>query len=161
MLSSKISSTTTNPENNTYIKQYAYIYKYDNRGNIIYKKLPGAEPIYMVYDQTNKLVLTQDGNMRTNNRWLYTDYDQYSRPLYSCLITYYAPHHVCQSEYANKTVSNAYAGYYTSYNTLYFTHLPATAKLDHLTTEYYYDDYRFVHDRLCKNQCIQSFFTIG
>lgn len=51
-------------ENNNTLKKYAYIYKYNDRGNQIYKKLPGCEPIYLIYDKTDRLVLTQDGNQR-------------------------------------------------------------------------------------------------
>lgn len=35
----------------TTLQVAAYCYKYDDRGNIIYKRLPGCEPQYMVYDQ--------------------------------------------------------------------------------------------------------------
>ena len=46
------------------LKKYAYVYKYDSRGNQIYKRLPGCEPTFMVYDITNTLVMSQTGTQR-------------------------------------------------------------------------------------------------
>ena len=45
------------------------------------KKLPGAEAIYMVYDIRDRLVLSQDGNMRKDNKWMFTKYDKINRPV--------------------------------------------------------------------------------
>ncbi len=57
-----------------------YFYRYDARKRMIEKKIPGAEAIYMVYDKRDRLVLTQDGNMRSKNQWMYTKYDNLNRP---------------------------------------------------------------------------------
>ena len=66
------------------IRNYAYVYKYDKRGNQIYKRVPGAEHIYMVYDKVGHLVLQQDGNQRERgNIWMITKYDEYGRNIYS------------------------------------------------------------------------------
>ena len=35
--------------------KYAYEYRYDGRGNCIYKRLPGCEPVYYVYDHAGRL----------------------------------------------------------------------------------------------------------
>ena len=32
------------------LQQYAYIYHYDKYNRCIYKKLPGCDPVYTVYD---------------------------------------------------------------------------------------------------------------
>ena len=64
----------------------AYCYQYDERGNMIYKRLPGCEPIYMVYDMMGQLVLKQDGNQRKKNKWTQFAYDSIGRNLYSCEI---------------------------------------------------------------------------
>ena len=49
------------------------------------KKVPGAEPVYMVYDQRDRLVLTQDGNQRAQGKWLFTKYDALNRPVFTGL----------------------------------------------------------------------------
>lgn len=56
-----------------------YTYKYDGLHRMIEKKLPGAKPIYMVYDKRNRLVLSQDGNQREDDKWMYTEYDIQNR----------------------------------------------------------------------------------
>ena len=58
---SKLSNGEYNP-NHEVIQASAYYYQYDERGNMIYKRLPGCAPQYMVYDQLGQLVLKQDGN---------------------------------------------------------------------------------------------------
>ena len=63
--------------------KYAYYYEYDVLKRMTFKKLPGCEPVYMVYDKRDRLVLTQDGNMRASdaNKWSYTEYDNKNRPV--------------------------------------------------------------------------------
>ena len=69
------------------LKKYAYVYKYDERGNQIYKRLPGCEPILMVYDITNTLVMSQTGNQRARRAyWTVYKYDELRRLLYTAEI---------------------------------------------------------------------------
>ena len=35
----------------------------------------------MIYDDRDRLVLTQDGEQRLQNKWLFTKYDQLNRPI--------------------------------------------------------------------------------
>ncbi len=63
------------------IKMLCYEYKYDGRKRMIYKKLPGAEPVLMVYDKWDRLVLTQDGNQRRNSKWTNLEYDHLNRQI--------------------------------------------------------------------------------
>lgn len=44
--------------------KWLFLYQYDARGRMTYKKVPGAEPVYLVYDSKDRLVLTQDGRNR-------------------------------------------------------------------------------------------------
>ncbi len=64
------------------MQEYCYLYRYDHRDRIVEKKIPGREAEYMVYDRGNKIVLTQDGNLRPTRRWLFSAYDQFDR--FSC-----------------------------------------------------------------------------
>ncbi len=73
--------------NQQQLRQYGYVYRYDTQDRMIYKRIPGCEPVYMVYDKGGKLVLTQDGNQRTQNRWTYMAYDAIDRPIYTAEIT--------------------------------------------------------------------------
>lgn len=51
--------------NEEFVSQYCFYYEYDHRNRMIEKQVPGAAPVYMVYDKRDRLVLTQDGNQRS------------------------------------------------------------------------------------------------
>ncbi|WP_164714412.1 DUF6443 domain-containing protein [Chitinophaga rhizosphaerae] len=68
-------------------------YEYDGRNRMIIKKVPGAEPVEMVYDQRDRLVLSRDGNLRAvTGKWMATIYDELNRPtltgIYSSTLTH-------------------------------------------------------------------------
>ncbi|KQK24941.1 hypothetical protein AR438_13510 [Chryseobacterium aquaticum] len=68
-----------------------YQYVYDNRFRQVEKKLPGKGWEYMVYDEQNRMVASQDANMKNNtanpNRWSFTRYDKFGRVLYTGVFT--------------------------------------------------------------------------
>jgi RHS repeat-associated protein len=74
--------------NNVLINELCFQYKYDSRSRMVEKKVPGAAWVYMVYDNRDRLVFTQDGNMRANDQWLVTLYDALNRPLITGMIVY-------------------------------------------------------------------------
>lgn len=74
------------PLSDNALRGVCYCYKYDKNGNMIYKRLPGCEPQYMIYDKYGQLVLKQDGNQRKKNKWTQFAYDSIGRNLYSCEI---------------------------------------------------------------------------
>lgn len=63
------------------LDKYAFQYRYDGRGNCIWKKQPGAGYVEMVYDSADCLTFSQDGNQRTltSNNWTYYKYDNLNR----------------------------------------------------------------------------------
>ncbi len=65
---------------------YCYAYKYDKKKRLIEKKLPGAAPVYTVYDKRDLPVAVQDGNMREKNLWMFTKYDVFKRPVIKGVI---------------------------------------------------------------------------
>ena len=74
------------PEN--CINELCFQYTYDGKLRMTAKKVPGAAWAYMVYDNRDRLVFTQDGNMREKSQWLTTLYDQLNRPVQTGIITY-------------------------------------------------------------------------
>ena len=80
-----IGTTTLNSDN---MKHYAYSYKYDNRNRCIWKKLPGCEPVYYVYDKADRLIFTQDGEQRANGKkdWSYNKYDALGRVIITGIL---------------------------------------------------------------------------
>ena len=71
-----------------------YYYRYDNRKRLVIKQLPGADSVAMVYDNRDRLVLMQDGNLRKDKlgnslkRWQFTKYDKLNRPVLTGILTY-------------------------------------------------------------------------
>jgi len=66
----------------TVTPKLVYQFWYDGKNRVIQKKVPGAAgDVYMVYDPLDRLVLMQDGNMRTNSatNWQYFKYDNANR----------------------------------------------------------------------------------
>ena len=63
------------------LDQYAFQYKYDGRNRCIWKKLPGAGYVEMMYDNADRLVFSQDSNQRalTSGNWTYYKYDSLNR----------------------------------------------------------------------------------
>jgi len=82
-----LGSTTLLTRDSTLIKGLCYYYEYDSRMRMKTKQLPGAGPVYMVYDKRDRLVLTQDSVNREQNKWLFTKYDALNRPVLMGILT--------------------------------------------------------------------------
>ena len=65
----------------TVLRQFAYRYDYDRKGRVVVKSLPGCDPVYLVYDKRDRLVMSQDGKQRAENakKWSYSLYDGKNR----------------------------------------------------------------------------------
>ncbi|WP_178377204.1 DUF6443 domain-containing protein [Chryseolinea serpens] len=65
----------------TFLKQWAFRYAHDELRRLIVKQVPGAAATLYVYDERDRLILTQDGNLRAAKQWLFTKYDTQNRPV--------------------------------------------------------------------------------
>ncbi|MEL7147726.1 MAG: DUF6443 domain-containing protein, partial [Bacteroidota bacterium] len=45
--------------------KWVFQYRYDDRNRMVEKRVPGSDWVYMIYDNKDRVVLTQDGNQRT------------------------------------------------------------------------------------------------
>lgn len=131
----------------TLLAEQCFRYEYDERNRMIVKKIPGSGEIRMVYDGRDRLVLTQDANLRVNNKWQFTKYDHLNRPIITGFYTD-ATHTTQQSmqEYLNSQA----LGFYESDNFSTFPYtlnqsFPAITNTDDVLTLTYYDDYRWVN----------------
>jgi hypothetical protein len=116
------------------------------------KKLPGAEPVYMVYDGRDRLILTQDGNMRRNTsgtdlkKWLYTKYDEFNRPVvtgiytHSTMVDQAGMTSVVNNSGATLNESRTSLNYSTQYG---YTITSFPTGSPEILTVTYYDDYNF------------------
>jgi len=134
------------------LNNFAFLYKYDSRNRMTHKKIPGTDWVYMVYDDRDRLVLTQDGNQRLNNRWTFTKYDVLNRPVmtgiytHSALVNQDQMQAVVNSYYDPTTMTSAQtwfesfsatAGNIHNYDNKSF---PQVTDLDSYLTVTYYDD---------------------
>jgi len=71
------------------LNELCYRYRYDGRNRLVEKKIPGKDWEFMVYDKQDRLVLSQDGKLRTADNsfltpgWLFTKYDELGRVAYT------------------------------------------------------------------------------
>ncbi len=67
--------------------ELCFQYEYDELQRMVGKKVPGAGWVYMVYDKRDRLVFTQDANMRSKSQWMYHLYDGLNRPIQTGIMT--------------------------------------------------------------------------
>ncbi|WP_321308586.1 DUF6443 domain-containing protein [Marinifilum fragile] len=142
------STTITSTE----LAQLCYQYEYDHRKRMIKKVLPGALPVYLVYDERDRLVATQDGNMRNrkdaqNNPdpcWMFTKYDVLNRPVMTGLYASSKDQSNLQSEVNNTTTYPVASMFEEKGVSLYsYTNrsFPKNITSTDVLTVAYYDDY--------------------
>jgi RHS repeat-associated protein len=106
--------------------ELCYRFEYDQLNHMIVKKTPGTPTgtqgeIWMIYDQRNRVVMKQDGNMRANKQWLYFEYDNLDRLIARGFIndpTYYnvLSYHVAQAAISSNTSAGVSAWPLSSYS---------------------------------------------
>jgi RHS repeat-associated protein len=142
-------NTSTVYSVNALSEDLVFKYIYDERHRLVEKKTPGADWQYIVYNQLNQPVLTQDGNLRAQNKWNFIKYDVLGRailtglfnasslPLYQTRASAQAQLNANQADIGEsevpQDVSNPYG--YTNITLPYLN-------LDILTVNFY-DDYDF------------------
>ncbi len=131
-----------------FLDLWAFQYEYDGRGRMISKQVPGAEKTYLVYDQWDRLVLTQDGNQRPttgDHEWLFTKYDVLNRPVVTGKMTTSASVATIRTNVMNNSGrAETYTG---TGETLYSTNTSYPDDNDAVSREYltvtYYDSCDF------------------
>jgi len=121
--------------------QLCYQYNYDGRGRQVEKKLPAKGWEYMVYDKADRLILSQDANLKAQNNWMITKYDSFGRVAYTGIMSG-GDRSVMQGQITNTVISekrdatgftkNGMLIYYTN---VYFFHVETILSVN------YYDTY--------------------
>ncbi|GGB19828.1 DUF6443 domain-containing protein [Puia dinghuensis] len=70
------------------LNELCFRYEFDSRRRLIAKKTPGTGWEYLIYDTRDRLVFTQDGNLRTKGQWMTSLYDPLDRPIITGITTY-------------------------------------------------------------------------
>ena len=73
--------------NSDILSDLCYQYKYDAFNRQIEQKVPGKDWEYMVYDPLDRPILTQDANLREQDKWLFVKYDAFGRVVYTGTYT--------------------------------------------------------------------------
>lgn len=68
---------------NTIKQNWCTEYVYDKRHRLVEKSIPGSDVQYFVYDNLDRIILSQDGNLRSSNNWMFYKFDVLSRPILS------------------------------------------------------------------------------
>lgn len=132
-----------------FLADWAFSYRYDKRQRMVQKRVPGSDWVYMVYDNRDRLVLTQDGNQGQDSTWTFTKYDQLNRPV--ATGTYKHATGLSPSEmqtYVNGRIGDE-DGWYEAYNGDSTLHgytdqaFPKGVAADDYLTVTYYDSYGF------------------
>ena len=143
------------------LDKLCYQYRYDDKGRLVEKKLPGKgydanaatnKWIWdlLVYDKQDRLVAVQDSNLKLQgNKWLYTKYDQFSRPVMTGICIAYGTTREDEQNFvdtkgSNNTARNSnltisYNGMDVYYNVA--TSYPQSSKVTALLSLNYYDTY--------------------
>jgi RHS repeat-associated protein len=78
----------TSPDQAT-LDNLCYQYRYDGMGKTVEKKVPGKGWEYLIYDKQDRVIMSQDANLRrTDNTflakgWMFTKYDKFGRVVYT------------------------------------------------------------------------------
>jgi len=126
-----------------------YQYRYDGRNRLVEKKVPGKGWEHMVYDKADRLIMTQDAEMKLSGKWLFTKYDQFSRVIYTGIasIGNFSRDQVQSSvyQYLNQgqpaTESRNTTGFANSGMTVNYSNNVYPKTIDKVLTINYYDAY--------------------
>ena len=147
LLADHVGGTATYPfDGDTWMKDYAYCYRYDYRNRCVQKRLPGCEWIYQVYDKADRLVLTQDGNQRARGKWTSYKYDRFGRLVYTAEIVDDTPFGQLAGNFGGWLVVEEFStqGHeHEQGDTGYSKNFYHQAETDLLTVNYY-DNYDFL-----------------
>lgn len=61
------------------LNKWCFVYNYDAFGRLATKKVPGTGELAVVYDDADRVVLTQDANQAATDKWMYLQYDNVGR----------------------------------------------------------------------------------
>ena len=156
------------------IDELCYQYRYDNKNRLVEKKLPGKGWEFMVYDQQDRLIATQDALLASTNNnfgakgWLFTKYDQFGRVAYTGFKADASSRSTLQTTINSNTTdpqnnegrstttfaNSGLAVYYTN------TAFPVITTADKLLSVNYYDTYPAVGTPFPTGNKIQNVPTL-
>ncbi|MDU1893045.1 MAG: DUF6443 domain-containing protein, partial [Dysgonomonas sp.] len=128
------------------LNKYAYLYKYDERNRCIWKKLPGCEHILYVYDKADRMIFSQDGEQRKDNKneWTFNKYDAFGRVVMTGLQTINKTHAELRTLTEGVVVKEEYKlDSHWSYTWNSLTSILTATNYKKILAVNYYDNYQF------------------
>ncbi|WP_303315527.1 DUF6443 domain-containing protein [Flavivirga abyssicola] len=148
VLPPKAEPHTTLPDA-TELAELCYQYKYDDKNRLVEKKIPGKGWESIIYNKLDQPILTQDANLNTQNKWLFTKYDVFGRVAYTGLMSS-SSNRVTLQNLANNTstqyVTKSASPTTVSGTTLHYSNdgsVYPTTGISEIHTINYYDNYAF------------------
>ena len=133
----KIGSTFSGTAYQDILKTLAFRYVYDERQRMILKYTPGTTgATEMLYDNRNRLVLSQNALQKKSSQWSFIKYDKLNRPIMTGVYTGSASQSSIDAKGFAETGNSSTVGY-TLTNSF-----PSVTAAD-VRTVTYYDDYAF------------------
>ena len=118
-------------------------FRYDERGNMVERRLPGIAPEYFVYDKLDRLIFSQNGRLRKNEFWLFRAYDSKLRPaLEGIALLRGSTRESLQNKYKNRILT-AHVDPSVGYDVSPSYRLDSLANVYSYTKAYFYDNYDF------------------
>lgn len=136
-------SVATDININNILKELCYQYKYDARNRIVEKKIPGKGWEYMVYDKADRLILSQDTNLKEQNKWLITKYDLFGRIIYTGFLATGGERAARQNEINELVIteSRSTSGFTKNGMTVFYTDSYFLNEIPVILSVNYYDTY--------------------
>ena len=150
VLPPKVNAHNSKPNANQ-LSELCYQYRYDTKNRLVQKKVPGKAWEYIIYDKLHRPVLTQDAQLRTQNKWLFTKYDILGRVIYTGIYTHTSSLTQEQMQaHLNASNTTATSQYETKLSTpssgglpIYYSHTNFPYVNINILTIQYYDNYIF------------------
>ncbi|MBB5397172.1 DUF6443 domain-containing protein [Mucilaginibacter sp. AK015] len=136
--------TSFNETDNTFL-DFFYAYHYDGLNRQTEKKIPGQGWQYMVYNNRDQLILSQDANQKSGNIWMVTKYDALGREIITGKYYSTTATRATLQTTADTYTTNLYESF-TNASTFYgYTHVSwpdiSTGTNNKVLTVAYYDNY--------------------
>ena len=138
---------------NDVYQELCFWYEYDDRGRTIIKHSPGAGQIQLVYDNKDRLVLSQDENQRNRSphQWSFYLYDNLDRTLVTGLFDNNASRDAMDTYVKGLNSGNVYITIYAGVNETIKMDNPVAGSAGYcnncsntaINTVNYYDDYSY------------------
>ncbi|MBV7270757.1 RHS repeat-associated core domain-containing protein, partial [Winogradskyella sp. WHY3] len=136
----------TEKPDTTELAELCYQYVYDDLNRLVEKKIPGKGWEYIIYNKLDQPIMTQDANLRAQNRWLFTKYDVFGRVAYTGIFVHGTTGRTYWQNFAylyGTHESRIDPGVVRRGTLIYYTSGAFPADYHQILTINYYDDYAF------------------